>query len=114
MTLPLACKRFCLVLALGLGLAPLAPAATAETISPDDLNYTARQLLQIALMDDKRIPYSGLDGEIGPKTLEAIAKWQALEDLADLEPLDSQVVCALIKLGIKRHGSGSKLPEVCS
>lgn len=92
----------------------LAPAAKAETVDPDALSYTARQLLQIALMDDQRIDYHGLDGQIGPKTLEAIADWQALEGHDALEALDRQVVCALIKLGIKGHGSSSKLPDICN
>ncbi len=86
----------------------------AEVVSVDDLSYTARQLLQIALQDDDRLDFFGLDGVIGTQTLAAIADWQALEGLSDLDPLDTQVVCPLIKLGIKGHGSGSKLPSFCN
>ncbi len=102
--------RLWIVLVVGFALAPL---AKAESLSPGDLNFTARQLLQIALQDDSRVDYSGLDGVIGPQTLQAIAVWQDLEGLSDLEPLDRQVVCALIKRGIRGHGSSSKLPTVC-
>lgn len=102
--------RLWILLVVGFAFAPL---AQAETVSTDELNYTARQLLQIALRDDPRVSYSGLDGVIGPQTLQAIAAWQALEGLSNLEPLDRQVVCTLIKLGIKGHGSSSKLPTIC-
>lgn len=87
--------------------------ARAEVVDVDQMSYTARQLLQIALQDDRRIDYRGLDGVIGPQTIAAIEAWQALEGLGDLEPLDEEVVCTLIKRGIKGHGSSSKLPSIC-
>lgn len=88
--------------------------AKAEVVSADDMSYTARQLLQIALQDDDRLEFFGLDGVIGPETLEAIGQWQALEGLSELDPMDTGVVCPLIKKGIKGHGSSSKLPSFCN
>lgn len=110
-------KQF--LIALIISLASFAQ-AQERIIDTADTNFVARQLLQIALMDDPRIDYSShdgrwssLDGIWGPKTIAAIKKWQDLEGIENQEPLDQRTVCPLIDKGIRWHGSGSKRPAIC-
>ena len=104
-------KLAALALSFGLGLS--ASAQAMEVFAPANLSRVAQQLVQIGLQDDPRIAYRGLDGVIGPQTIEAIKAWQALEGIVDQDPLDKRTICTLINRGIQGHGSSAKRPSDC-